>query len=352
MIIFHHVLFLKKEIQVDLLKNKYTFSIKDNLFFNKNYKINLNTKIEDLNGNKLNSEYTSSTGFKTEDLIVDFDNVSILFATSSNGEIHHSLDGNSWSKINCCQNKNFTGNIESVVYGFNKFIAGSGYNILSSNDGFNWTVESSDYFRKLFFHNSLIFTLGSSLRYSNDLSNWTEVNLNYRYGRDIVYGNNKYIIVGDDGKIESSDNGSSWTVVNSNTTEDLEYIVFGNNLFIASGKKGIILTSSDGINWNKYSLKNKTSFGTSAFDWGGNLFFVNQYFYISGTLGAFIRSENGMEWSSLNRNSIYAVDDMKFIENYYFAADRGGNISISKDGVNWLNKNLSSRYLYKIGFKN
>jgi len=287
----------------------------------------------------------------TENFLIEFDNVSVLVATSENGEIHHSLDGNSWTKINCCQNNNFTRNIKSVVYGFDRFIAGSEYNILTSNDGINWTVESIDYFRKLFFHNSLIFTLGSSLRYSNDLSNWTEVNLNYRFGRDIVYGNNVYVIVGDDGKIESSDNGSSWTIRNSNTTEDLEYIAFGNNLFVASGNKGTILTSSDGINWNKYLIQNKTYLGTSAFDFGGNLFFVNKYFYMSGIYGALIRSENGMDWSSINITSIYAVDDMKFIENYYFAADRGGNISISKDGLNWLNKNISSRYIYSIGYK-
>ena len=70
--------------------------------------------------------------------------------------------------------------------------------------------------------------------------------------RNIVYGNNTFVAVGDSGNIlRSTDNGSSFDNTTSPTANHLYAVGFGNNNFIAGGASGNILRSSDnGSSWD------------------------------------------------------------------------------------------------------
>jgi hypothetical protein len=69
------------------------------------------------------------------------------------------------------------------------------------------------------------------------------------YINGIAYGNNKFVAVGNDGKMAYSLDGVTWTAVsNSRIPSFIRGIAYGNNRFIAVGDEGIAY-SDDGITW-------------------------------------------------------------------------------------------------------
>ena len=52
----------------------------------------------------------------------------------------------------------------------------------------------------------------------------------------VIYAQSKFVVVGTDGLILTSPDGSNWTKKNTRTIEDLLAISHGNNKFIVSGR--------------------------------------------------------------------------------------------------------------------
>jgi roadblock/LC7 domain-containing protein len=63
----------------------------------------------------------------------------------------------------------------------------------------------------------------------------------------IVWGNNRFVALGGNGKIAYSLNGVTWAAVNSPFVAN--NIVFNNDRFVANDKNGKIAYSSDGVTW-------------------------------------------------------------------------------------------------------
>ena len=55
-----------------------------------------------------------------------------------------------------------------------------------------------------------------------------------------------FVVVGDNGTILTSSDGTTWTSRTSGTSNGLYNIFYGNSTFVAVGHSGTILTSSDG----------------------------------------------------------------------------------------------------------
>ena len=74
---------------------------------------------------------------------------------------------------------------------------------------------------------------------------------------DIVYGKNKYVVVGDNGTVGFSTllNGP-WITNSLGSTDDFYTVTFSSNVFVASGENGVVANSLDGVNW---SLKTSVS---------------------------------------------------------------------------------------------
>ena len=66
----------------------------------------------------------------------------------------------------------------------------------------------------------------------------------------IAYGSGYYVLVGDSGIILYSKSTKSFQKANTNTELDINSVSYGNNKFIAVGDDGIILTSPKGGGWN------------------------------------------------------------------------------------------------------
>jgi hypothetical protein len=75
----------------------------------------------------------------------------------------------------------------------------------------------------------------------------------------VAYGNNTFVVVGENGIILTSSDGMSWTVRNSGANAPLYSVTYGNGLFVAVGWPGLILTSPDGVNWTVRTPLNRTT---------------------------------------------------------------------------------------------
>ena len=73
---------------------------------------------------------------------------------------------------------------------------------------------------------------------------------------DIIYANNLWITVGDEGVIKTSPTGIVWEIRNSNTINNLNNITYNEdqNVFVAVGDNNTILSSADGISWEETSV--------------------------------------------------------------------------------------------------
>ena len=86
----------------------------------------------------------------------------------------------------------------------------------------------------------------------------------------ITFGNNLFLSVGSSGKlIKSTDNGSSWSNINSQVSTTLNSIAYGNSIFLAVGSNTVIASSDNtgstfGIKSTEYTFEDVT-YGNGVF---------------------------------------------------------------------------------------
>lgn len=62
------------------------------------------------------------------------------------------------------------------------------------------------------------------------------------------------VIVGENGAINSSTDGITWTARTSGTVEDLNCIEFADGLYVVTGENGVVLTSANGQTWTARTI--------------------------------------------------------------------------------------------------
>jgi hypothetical protein len=185
------------------------------------------------------------------------------------------------------------------------------------------------------------------IAYSSDGINWTAVK-NTSFGgipsliKNIVWGKDKFVAVGDYGKMAYSPDGINWSAVKNSPfdSSNIGDIAWGEDKFVAVGKYGKMAYSPDGINWS--AVKN-SPFDNSyirSIVWGNNKFVA------SGDNGKMAYSSDGITWtaakdSPFDNNSyiqtiVWGKD--KFVAGVYIRSEEGGGygkIMYSSDGINW-----------------
>lgn len=142
---------------------------------------------------------------------------------------------------------------------------------------------------------------------------WTQV-ANTSFGlsniNSVAYGNGKYVVAGDAGKIATSpDVSSGWSLVANSSfgTAKIVTVGFGNNLFVAAGALGKLATSVDGINW----IQRASAFGSATIMSVAYSTAFNKWYAVSndGKIGT---STDGISWvlvatpfSSTQINTVY-----------------------------------------------
>lgn len=145
----------------------------------------------------------------------------------------------------------------------------------------------------------------------------------------IIYGQNMFIAVGEQGRIVTSTDGINWTDRTSGTTEALYQVRYLNGHFYAVGNKSTILRSADGITWTKlYSM-----------EWGSlirTISYGNDIYVALAGDGTTYISADGLTWEYNEVRQFYGryPTDMIFDGENFIAAS-GDVRAISSDGKNW-----------------
>lgn len=146
-----------------------------------------------------------------------------------------------------------------IAYGANNFVACSRYNskyFAYSSDAINWTLgqftKAGEIYSICYGNDKFVACGMTSICYSADGINWTELTAPYRVNK-AVYCNGRYILAAalDTTKFLTSTDGITWidlTIGITNTSWDSVYAV--NDIFVASTDE-YNAYSSDGINWTE-----------------------------------------------------------------------------------------------------
>jgi len=216
----------------------------------------------------------------------------MFVAVGVSGKMAYSSNGEDWTAV---VNSTFDSDISSITWGNNMFVAGGGVmGIAYSLDGITWTrTGNSDGNNSIVWGNDKFVGVGgyinvsqnntysSYISYSSNGTTWTRVT-NNPFGsspiNSVEWGNNKFVAVGDSGKIAHSSNGVNWTAIQSsafNSSTYIRNITWGNNKFVAVGFEGTvgkIAYSLDGITWIAINNHPFTSSQINSVEWGNNKF--------------------------------------------------------------------------------
>ena len=142
-----------------------------------------------------------------------------------------------------------TPDIRAIVYGNNRFVATSWYDIAYSADGANWTAVADKPFGNYTMDAITFGTAGNAggrfvvggrpgTAYSANGESWTFIDSPV-YIDGLSWGNNRFVSLGMDGKIEYSADAVTWTrVANSPFTRTSSVVAYGNGRFIAVADDG------------------------------------------------------------------------------------------------------------------
>ncbi|MBK8550415.1 MAG: hypothetical protein IPL53_04865 [Ignavibacteria bacterium] len=138
--------------------------------------------------------------------------------------------------------------------------------------------------------------------------------------------------------IKTTDGGSNWIQLTSNTSNDLSEIFFiNNNIGFAVGRSGIVIRTKDGgTRW--------TQFKTGLNDYLHDVTFINKFTgYIAGLNGTILKTSNsGDSWKKLKTFSGAPLFCLSFLNENEGAA--GGYTTILKTsdgGMNWRSQNIN-----------
>lgn len=236
----------------------------------------------------------------------------------------------------------FPEKINSITYGEGKYVAAGEYNIYSSVDKRSWNISESrsgisvaygnGKYMAVVLHNGYYYLLASS-----DGTEWSEIQIlvdgaqSTRKLNEIIYENEKFIIIGDGGKIYTSD-GTQITEQNSNTSIDIKSITYGNGIFLAVGYKSttsVLLKSVDAVTWEQIPLS--LQFARNPYD---KITFGNGVFVIKDSRKVYTTTD-GIDLAAWSTPKPPTNGEICFADDEFFLSCKSGNF-ISKNGTEWI----------------
>jgi len=184
-------------------------------------------------------------------------NTGTYISVGAYNRLQRSTNGTSFSSVNpFSDNRDY----ESVAYANGTWIASYGSNIVrSTNGGVSWTKYNTGSSKVCFgvagdgAGNWIVNSQydGDYYHSTNDGVSWTARDTGVAAAtRDVAYGNGKWIIVGGEGSISTSTNGTSWTnKINVGSSTDNSKVSYGYGGFIivtAAGQIGLSKTGDIG----------------------------------------------------------------------------------------------------------
>jgi len=276
------------------------------------------------------------------------------FSVGAFGRVVKTTDcGQTWETVNSPTNKRLNA-ITFNAEGVGIAVGDSGTIIRSTDFGTIWSPISSGTNEWLtsvsFLDDSTSMASGRNgtiLRTEDAGQNWQQItipglpNINLVFGSHKTYLDSSSILFCENGiTYASSDFGETWTIVSSNTTENLlGASIAPNGDMFAVGENGTLIKSTDrGINWQNIAI------GTAATLYSIG-FFANGNGIIGSDFGQVFRTEDGGgSWGLLQpdivRSTLQAIFFITTLKGWAVGAD--GNILVTTDGgLNWVQQTSS-----------
>lgn len=157
----------------------------------------------------------------------------------------------------------------------------------------------------------------------------------------LVFGAGLFVAVGQDGTIQSSPDGITWTTRTSGTTNNLIKVYFLNSKFFVVGTNRTLLTSTDGISWTAVSFN--VGVATDMFmslSYGNGVYVIGArnsggsyaYAYRSTTAANNSWSVKGYDYFNYE-----SVNRIEFLKDKFWMFTVGQVMYTSSDGITWSN---------------
>lgn len=179
-----------------------------------------------------------------------------LFVVADSKDILTSTDGVNWTK----QPVGVDGTITSLAWNGSMFVGGignspSGNDVIISSDGVNWSIlnRSFNAFEDIVWAKGMFVAVheGGNISTSQDGLNWTSQSspVSDRL-HGITSDGNQFVAVGDSGKIVTSSDGVNWSIKSSTVINALKSVNWNGSHFVAVGSNDILI-SEDGNTWSQ-----------------------------------------------------------------------------------------------------
>lgn len=283
----------------------------------------------------------ANTGLRARSVWTSLKEGGTLYAGLDDGLFATVDEGRNWTRVNLGE--------ETGVYALlshnNRLFAAADEGVIFSANGQNWTrgmgLDAAVSFLAASGGTLFAATYGDGVFRSTDNGqSWTAVNTglsNKIVPALAVSGTNVFATTEGDGVFRSTDNGANWTAVNAGLPRDAEggiYVyalaVNGTNLFAGVIDKALFRSTDNGQTWTRADRGLAPPFYLTLYASGGNL-------YTSGdaAMGCFRSANNGQDWTPYNTGL-----DNRFITTFHvsgstlFGATYGGGLYVSHGLVN------------------
>ena len=173
----------------------------------------------------------------------------------------------------------------------------------------------------------------------------------------IAYGNNRFVAVGQNGKMAYSTNGITWTAAADSTIWDytsgtsttiykssINAIAYGGGKFVAGDARGKMAYSADGVSWTAVA---DSTFGTSnnaiySIAYGGGRFVA------VGQKVAY--SNDGVTWTAVSGSGLGTAQAIAYGNGRFVAAFGIVDMAYSTDGVSWTAASINGFNIYSIAY--
>ena len=215
---------------------------------------------------------------------------------------------------------------------------------LTANDVLQFAASDTDLFACMFFH--------GVFRSTNSGESWTEVNngLTNANSWAIAGSGLNLFVVTSGGVFLSTNNGTSWNKVNAGFTHAFvrSFVVSPNgaggfNLFAGTWGKygsgeGVFISTDNGVSWTKVNSGlqdiNVTTLAVSPNGAGGSNLFAGTF------AGVFFSTNNGMSWTKASSDSLIRSVNSLAVNGSNLLAGAWGGVYLSTDnGINWTASN-------------
>ena len=235
---------------------------------------------------------------------------------------------------------------------------------LTSPDGVTWTQRQWPNMVLNAGPNSMIWDgskfvapmyMDTAVYTSADGTNWTRYSVSNSYGT-IAYGNGRYVMAAEAGKIAYSTNGTSWTETTISWPDSYTNAVsFGDGVFVlASTESDAAAYSTDGVAWTSVKLPGVGRFWHTLKPSAGDTV-PSGKIIIAGYASLILESsDSGVTWSTFHVPSTYSGGTATYSNGVFLGA--AGSAStytfISNDGINWSRQTMPSSQTWVAGAYN